>query len=763
MRPGELCRVLNSTPLGEVINERVLQRHRTSAGLRIDDGSGRGIDLFRYVAWLVVRRERGSQMSASAQHAGPSTSPALSGYDLHRERARQRNAQLSLSGRDIGEIPPVADPGRKAACSSSFRSFCERYFPQTFQLAWSEDHLRVIERIENAVLEGGLFAMAMPRGSGKTSLCEIGCLWSLVYGHRDFVALIGADEEHAASMLDSIKAELENNDALLDDFPEVCFPIRALEGIHQRAGGQLHLGKQTNIGWTAREIVLPSIAGSNASGSVVRVAGITGRIRGMKHKRADGASIRPSLVLIDDPQTDESARSPSQVSARERILSGAILGLAGPGRKIAGLMTLTVVSPGDLADRLLDLERHPHWHGERTKMVYAFPTNVVLWEQYASMRREELRDGGKGAKATAFYAENRELMDDGASVAWSARFNHDELSAIQHAMNLRIDNERAFFAEYQNEPMADEVSAAVEVSVDDVMLRTNGLKRGLVPADATHLTMFVDVQGKALYWLVSAWRDDFAGAVVDYGTWPDQRSAHFTLRDIRRTLQAAAPKSGIEGAIRNGLEKLCEEQLEREFAVEGGGRMRVSRALVDASWGSSTDVVYEFCARSKFAAVVSPSHGRYVGASSVQWHEYRKKRGERTGLHWRVPVSRGKRSVRHVLYDTNFWKSFVQARLSMAVGDPGALSLFDAGRDGHRMFAEHVTSETRTTVTARGKTVDEWRLRSPGLDNHYLDCIVGAAVAASMLGSAIPSISGEQEAPARKMRLSEMQRARRRR
>ena len=54
------------------------------------------------------------------------------------------------------------------------------------------------------------------------------------------------------------------------------------------------------------------------------------------------------------------------------ILAGAILGLAGPGRKIAGLMTLTVVRPDDMADRILDRQKHPQWQGERTKMVYAF-------------------------------------------------------------------------------------------------------------------------------------------------------------------------------------------------------------------------------------------------------------------------------------------------------------------------------------------------------------------------------------------------------
>lgn len=51
MKPGEVCRVLNSTPLGEVLDDRRLRQHRSRAGLRIGDGSN--IDLFRYAAWLV--------------------------------------------------------------------------------------------------------------------------------------------------------------------------------------------------------------------------------------------------------------------------------------------------------------------------------------------------------------------------------------------------------------------------------------------------------------------------------------------------------------------------------------------------------------------------------------------------------------------------------------------------------------------------------------------------------------------------------------
>ena len=62
----------------------------------------------------------------------------------------------------------------------------------------------------------------------------------------------------------------------------------------------------------------------------------------------DGRSVRPSLVVLDDPQTDESARSLSQCAARESILAGAVLGLAGPGTKISGIMPCTVIRPGDV-------------------------------------------------------------------------------------------------------------------------------------------------------------------------------------------------------------------------------------------------------------------------------------------------------------------------------------------------------------------------------------------------------------------------------
>ncbi|GIX04615.1 MAG: hypothetical protein KatS3mg114_0484 [Planctomycetaceae bacterium] len=90
-------------------------------------------------------------------------------------------------------------------------------------------------------------------------------------------------------------------------------------------------------------------------------------------------------------------------------------------------------------------------------MVYSFPTDEKLWQRYAELSAESLRLYGDLRLATEFYAQHREVMDEGAVVAWSERFNHDELSAVQHAMNLRLQDEAAFFAEYQNEPLPEEI------------------------------------------------------------------------------------------------------------------------------------------------------------------------------------------------------------------------------------------------------------------------------------------------------------------
>lgn len=751
MKPVEMVRFLNSTELGTVISAAMVYRHFAEAGYRIaSTEDSRSLSFYRYAAWLIDKRAN-----------TPPSTPG--GYDAHRESAAQRQAELSLAGRDIGELPAVVDPERKESCRFDFRKFCETYFPEVYSLEWSDDHLRAIQKLQKAVLEGGLFALAMARGSGKSSLTETAAIWAMAYGHREFIVVIGASEGAALEMLDSIKTELEVNEHLAEDFPEMVYPIARLEGIANRCAGQLYKGERTRIGWTASEIVLPTIAGAASSGAIVRVAGITGRIRGMKFKRPDGRTIRPEFVIVDDPQTSESAASAEQTRKRVRVLAGDVLGLAGPGRKIAGVMPCTVIRPGDMAEQMLDRSKHPEWNGERCRMIYKFPKNEELWNKYADLRADELREKGTFIKATEFYRQHREEMDEGAVVAWKARFNHDEISAVQHAMDLKLTDEAAFWAEYQNEPLAEDLGTEEQLTLDGVSSRVNGHSRRSVPVSATHLTAFIDVQKTMLFYCIAAWDDDFTGRVIDYGEWPDQNRRFFTLSDANITLQMKFPRNGLEGCLSEGLKKLTGEILGREYFRDDGAAMRIERCLVDANWGQSTDTVYQFCRESEYASVLTPSHGRYIGASSKPMGEYKKAVGDRVGMNWRMPNVRGKRAVRHVVYDTNFWKSFVATRLLTATGDRGAITLWGRSAEDHLLFAEHLTAEYRVKTEGRGRRVDEWKMRPDAHDNHWWDCIVGSAVAASMSGCVLAGTmtDGKPRTAAKpKVKLSELRRMR---
>lgn len=109
---------------------------------------------------------------------------------------------------------------------------------------------------------------------------------------------------------------------------------------------------------------------------------------------------------------------------------------------------------------------------------------------------------------------------------------------------------------------------------------------------------------------------------------------------------------------------------------------------------------------------------------------------------------------RHLTFDTNHWKTFAADRLRTPEGAPGCLRLFDAGVGGHRLLADHLTSEYPVSVTGRGRTVEEWKL-TPGRDNHWWDTLVGACVAASVLGLTWSSASaaGEPPPPAKEKKL----------
>lgn len=626
---------------------------------------------------------------------------------------------------------------------NSLREFLG-YFPRLFTLPRSRDHETVIDAIEATVRDGGLRAVAMPRGSGKTTIVDVAVLWAALGGRHKSVMVVAATKPAALDRVAASKSELENNELLAEDFPEVCLPIRALEGIAQRSKGQTYRGERTHIVWHKNRIVLPTIPGSPASGVVIQAAGLVGAIRGANYKRPDGSSARPTLAVIDDPQTRASAKSLTQSHDRERILQADILYLPGPGQKIAAVMPCTVVVPGDLADRMLNRTTKSEWQGIRTRMLIEFPGGgaqpqtdspaMKLWEKYSNIRREEMIADGDGSQATEFYRANQAAMDAGAIVSWPERFNPDEISAIQHAMNLYFADAAAFWSEYQNEPKANDQGEADEdvLTPAQIVLKIHAEPRNESPIECHSWTGFIDVHKSLLYWVVTGWADKFSGYVLDYGTWPPQDVDYFSLTGATNTIQTAYKRAhgkadAFESQLRFALTSLS-TQLVHDFTL--------NHLACDANWGKATKDVYRFCRDSKLGII--PSHGRGIGASDCPMFGWKKKTGERRGTNW-ILYPPSHRGLKYLMYDSHWWKSFVQTRLATPIAEPGSLSLFAAPPAKHRLIADHLTSEYGTPTEGRGRKVTEWKL-TPGRDNHWLDCLVGTAVLASLAGVSIDGV-----------------------
>lgn len=668
-------------------------------------------------------------------------------YARHKERARNRQAELSAEGRDIAaEMPHCTDPALRERVSKSLRAFCEECLGERFTMGWSPDHLTAIQKMERAIFDGANFAIAMPRGSGKTTLVIAAVIWAILCGHKRYVALIGADRDAAQKLLQGVKVELETNETLLALFPEALFPIVRLEGIANRCRGQLYEGQRTYIGWTAKQIQFASIPKrgeptGTAAGAIIETAGIKGKVRGMQTALPTGEIARPDMFIVDDPQTDASANSRTQVKSRLDVITGTCPGLAGPGKQISGFVTCTVIAEDDVADQLLNPQKFPDYQGERFQLVYDWPEDSDAWEHYSTIYRESMARGEGMRRCNAYVMANWDKLHKGARVAWDERKRKDEVSPLQHAYNLSIRLGDTFWSEYQNQPRSHD-DAEDLLTVDQIQTRTNGIPRRQVPIEANLLTAFIDVQGECLFWAVVAFnKEKFTAWVIDYGAWPEQASNYFTKRTLGRKLSSKY-KGGREAYIRRGILELLDELAETNWVMaDESTTLRISQIGIDAAWGPATRVIQSAVMESKHRAIVLPTFGRCLEAKDLPMDLWKPKPGERLGIGYSIRPRQG--GGQYGLLDANYWKSFVHARLATEIGDAGSLSLFDpAGMiTTHRMIAEHLRSEKRTEDAKGSRILHMWTHENKSADNDLFDCLAGACAMAGIQGARLADVN----------------------
>lgn len=428
--------------------------------------------------------------------------------------------------------------------------FLRTYFPEEFSRPFDTNMADVCALAEATVEEGGRFVCVLPRGSGKTVTLTRAGLWAVLSGRRRFVVVLGASDAAARRLLAMLQADLSANPLLLADFPEVCEPFRVAGGQAIRLRGLRHDGTPLGAECRRDQIVLPFLdrPGSAAQGQVLLTRGLTGAIRGLNHS-VGGAAIRPDFVLIDDPQTDKSAKSESQTKDRLEIIQGTVLGLAGPEAKpISALVAATVIARDDLAERLLQSDRFTARH---FKLVESWGGTDELWDEYDALWR------GQGAAAAArFYEANRDRLEAGAVVPCGWRVREGELSALHTARNLLLEmGDEAFGAEMQGEPPRASVGI-YDLTEKRILDNLAPFAPGEVPPSAKVLVAHTDINRSGLHWCAVAFWNDMFQFTRPVGGATAARIAQAFLRAQRRFSANPLSKEEIfswQGTKRDGM------------------------------------------------------------------------------------------------------------------------------------------------------------------------------------------------------------------
>jgi len=616
--------------------------------------------------------------------------------------------------------PPLKIQKKRARLEKDLSKWLKFFLPAIFRLPWSPDHLVVISKVETALRTGGLFAMALPRGSGKSSISRGASLFVLLTGLRKYLVGVGATEPDAKAVVKFVTQQLLCNDLLHEYYPHVTTYARATGDKAIKARHQLRAdGKSTGITWGVNEIRLPNVLDADGKpyaccGSILEVRGLTGAIRGKNKNVLSGKVLRPDFVVLDDPQTRESAESNSQCIARERIVTGDILGLAGPEKRIAAVMPCTIIQKGDLADRFLDRKLHPEWTGEIRRMINAWPTaQETLWAEYAKIYREEISEGRGFGVATEYYEAHRKAMDAGAGVAWKERIRDGELSALQTAENLLLEMHEQFYAEMQNEPI-DVANEMYHIDSKLIIKHTSNVPKFIVPETARIIVAFTDINRVGLHWVVVAFDQLMTGQVVAYGKWPERGDAW------RKNAPELERKQSLFAALA-GLGRMWATMP----LTRGGDPVRIGVGLIDR--GYEPDTVHRYIKQAGLPFRLAASRG-YAG------HKYRIYKATLVGApfeHAHITQSQGRQFIAH---DADHWREIMQRAWLGEKGAPGGAMLYAADPRYHMAFADQLCSEVlRQKYKTDAGIRWEWGHR-PGSHNDWGDAMTGCYVAAAASG-----------------------------
>jgi hypothetical protein len=580
------------------------------------------------------------------------------------------------------------------------------YLKDAYPLPFGDIHHAIIEGYKYATETGGNFACAAPRGSGKSSVFWGLSLLSLMSGRERFPAYLPWAAKDQRKGLRFWKNALCFNDKLCADYPEICLPFKQSKGQSQRcnavtwedgtpAGAQLKLSDGL--------IVLPSNLG------VIGSATINGNPRGLNHATESGEVLRPGLILIDDPQDKETAKSMAQVAATIDVIDSDVAGMGGPDKSLALLMACTVLVKGDVADHYLNAA---DWKALRVGQIITWPTDMKLWKEWNNIRLEGESDQDGGKAARAFYKAHNERLTDGLTVSWDHRFDKSrgQPDALYGAMYdyFRMGHD-AFMAERQNDPVeAGAGKREYTLTPSIIESRINDLPPATLPAWVSSTIAATDLNPSyALSTAVIGFGSDQTAAVLWYGLHPMEVAGDVPAPERARQVYAALVAHGKQLA---------------------GMPCRPETWIIDAG-GTDFDTVLRFvsdCPRLCGLNAIGAT-----GKSSKAYRPFGKNviGQPREGCHIRSDVVNG-RPRKWMAWNADYWREIAQRAWLGAVGSPGSCSLFVGS---HHEFAGQIAREQYMgKADIGGQMIWNWHTQ-PG-KHDYGDCMAMCYVGAALIG-----------------------------
>lgn len=711
------------------------------------------------------------------------SSPSYDTGAAANERRRRSAQDLAYWDKYTQLVTKPETLDRRLEAADSFKFFCETYGSEAFGLEWSPAHLEVIEKIEQSTLNSGSFALALPRGSGKSTLCHWAMIWSLLNGHVEYSLYIAADKGASSTRLASIKTTLRFNDELAKDYPEIILPIRFCSGEARKAGGQRFHGTTTELRWGSDKLIFPTLENYEAHApwysqvkpnftGILDFASMESGLRGKAVERPDGRVIRPQLCVVDDPQTRESAASPAQVEKRLSILAGDIGFLGSPERPCGVLVPTTIVYEDDLSDQLMNHEKMPQYKGVRFGALDKMPWEEAdtpeiekkitdFWEnEYREVRRFDLLDGTD--HANKLYEDNR-WADGNTTALWEARKNKDEVSAIQNCMNLYLKDAPAFFAEFMNQPAPLNQGMKPKLKPEDIIARQIEVPRNVVPAGMDFITVFADISLRCLWYSVVAFeKSTYRAHVLNAGVWPDQNKSYVNLSGVKKTIHARNPDLEYSAALIEGLNDFVNEVLEVDYKDEGGRSIPVEAIGIDSGWGQEHDTVLQFCKRHAQSRMLYAMKGWGSTPLKKPLVDPEKKPDVPASLVGQWKMMPNRYGCTSIISDSNLWKSRVDNALRTPPSSRSALTIYGGRENGRlpniQMLAEQMTAEEGILVEGAGRQIEQWKVVHVGRDNHLFDSTVGCYILASIRGAEI-----QNDVASLKLKASNSKKKRRRR